>query len=198
MSWEAGRWRSSTTRTPSETTWSGRSRNLRNIRRVGTKYEAWGYDLKRMLVYGYGVRELRVVLPESFPATRYDVSMTLPDASDASWNAMFRQILTTAFGVTARRESRPTDVYVLRKAPTGPALHVSPKGRTLQSVVAIAEGVLGRPVLDETGLTEKYDFVLAYTSDRQVLMATVKELGLDLVPERRSIEVLVAERAGTQ
>ena len=164
------------------------------FRRVGTKYEAWGYDLKRMLATAYSMPELRIVLPESFPATRYDLSMTLPDATDASWKAMLRQILTTAFGVSARRESWSADVYVLRKAPTGSTLRAAEKGRALQSVVAFAENILGRPVLDETGLTGKYNFVLAYTNDRQVLMTTVKELGLELVPERRPIEVLVVEQ----
>ncbi len=164
------------------------------IRRSGTRYEAWGLNLKRMLATAYGMPELRVVVPDSFPAARYDVSMTLPDATDASQWAMLRQILTTAFGVTAHRETRPTDVYVLHKAAGSPPLKVLEKGRPVRMVVALAELVLRQPVIDETGLQGNYDFVLASTDDQQALMATVKDLGLELVQVRRDIEVLVAER----
>jgi uncharacterized protein (TIGR03435 family) len=65
-------------------------------------------------------------------------------------------------------------------------------------VVNVAESYLRRVVIDETGLTERYDFVLAYPNSQEELLAAVTALGLELTPERRSIEVLVVNPARSQ
>lgn len=51
----------------------------------------------------------------------------------------------------------------------------------------------GRPVLDEAGLSEKYDFVLAFPRSSANLMESIQGLGLELIPERRSVDMLVAD-----
>jgi uncharacterized protein (TIGR03435 family) len=53
--------------------------------------------------------------------------------------------------------------------------------------------VLKHVVVDETGLKDRYVFVLAYPESEQEFLNAVKAMGLDLVPERRSVEVLVVE-----
>jgi uncharacterized protein (TIGR03435 family) len=64
--------------------------------------------------------------------------------------------------------------------------------------------LLGVPVVDETGLTGSYDFELRWSGDfdlakssdqkKQVERALREQLGLELVPDRRPIEMLVVER----
>ena len=67
----------------------------------------------------------------------------------------------------------------------------------MSTLSANLENVLGKPVVDETGLTGRYDLLLRWTSgDAQSLMdALEKETGLKLTPAKRSVEVGVV-RAG--
>jgi thiol-disulfide isomerase/thioredoxin len=163
-------------------------------RTTGNRWEAWGMDLRGLLFGAYDIPVLRIVLPENLPRTRYDLSLVLPDSSRESRTAMLRQLVTAIFGVSVRRELREMEVYVLRKAASGNlTFQPSEKGRPMRAVVSLAESSLDHVVVDETGLTERYDFVLAFPKDQQELLAAVKALGLQLAPERRSIEVLVVE-----
>ncbi|MGA2261147.1 MAG: DUF3738 domain-containing protein [Acidobacteriota bacterium] len=165
-------------------------------RMTGNRWEAWGMDLRGLLVGAYDVSEPRIVLPENLPRARYDLSLVLPDSSIESRRAMLRQLVSAVFEASVRRESREMDVYILRKAASGNlTFQPSEKGRPIRAVVSLAESFLHHVVVDETGLTERYDFVLAFPKDQQELLAAVKALGLQLTPERRSIEVLVVEFA---
>ncbi len=63
------------------------------------------------------------------------------------------------------------------------------------------EYMLGKPVIDETGLTKHYDFELKWTvgGDERpapgVLTRALREqLGLELTAARRPVEVLVVDR----
>ena len=163
-------------------------------RRTGNRWEGWGMDLKALLVGAYGVPVVRLILPDGLPQTRYDLSIVLPDASPESFKAMLIQLVSAVFNVGVRRESRQMNVLVLRKATSGASgLQPSEKGRPVLAVVGMAESVLKRVVVDETGLKDRYVFVMAYPKSEQEFLSAVKGLGLDLVPERRSVEVLVVE-----
>jgi uncharacterized protein (TIGR03435 family) len=55
------------------------------------------------------------------------------------------------------------------------------------------------PVIDETGLTGSYDFDLHWNGrsnnqNQEIQRALKEQLGLELVPARRSIEMLVVEK----
>jgi uncharacterized protein (TIGR03435 family) len=69
------------------------------------------------------------------------------------------------------------------------------------SIVRVLEGAyLGRPVIDETGLTESYDFELHLDSKSKNYTEAIKnalreQLGLELVPTNMPIEMLVVEKA---
>jgi uncharacterized protein (TIGR03435 family) len=62
---------------------------------------------------------------------------------------------------------------------------------------------VGRPVVDKTGLTGKYDFTLEYSPSARagfdesekpsVFTALEEQLGLKLVPSKESIDVLVID-----
>ena len=152
-------------------------------RRTGNRTEWWGMSLKALLAI-FGLPETRMILPDNLPQTRYDVSVVLPDANTESYRAAMRQVIAAVFGVGVRRESRQMDVLLLRKASNGPTgLQPSDKGRTLQVVADLAESVLKRVVIDDTGLPDKYVFVLAYPKSEQEFLTAIKALGLDLIPD---------------
>jgi uncharacterized protein (TIGR03435 family) len=57
-------------------------------------------------------------------------------------------------------------------------------------------------VIDETGLTDSYDFVLHWNGNlnlkdqnKDIERALKEQLGLELMPDRRPLEMLVVEKA---
>jgi uncharacterized protein (TIGR03435 family) len=72
---------------------------------------------------------------------------------------------------------------------------------TLGSLAADLEGFLGTPVLDETHLTNHYDFQLKWPAKEgenprpgTLMNALRQQLGLKLAPAKRSVEVIVVDR----
>jgi uncharacterized protein (TIGR03435 family) len=119
----------------------------------------------------------------------------------------------------ARQERRETDVLLLKvKAanaaglrPSGPnsddymlwreGSRLDCQRLTLAGLTSEIEALANIPILDRTGLTNRYDFVLGCKAtdllDRRWdnVNAALAPLGLELVPERESIEMLVVEPA---
>jgi uncharacterized protein (TIGR03435 family) len=57
------------------------------------------------------------------------------------------------------------------------------------------------PVIDETGLTNRYSFDVKWDQKDRApnpagMTAEVRELGLDLVPAKRSLKMVVVRKAG--
>ena len=160
-------------------------------RRQGNIWEIWGAGLRQFLADAYDIPSLRIILPESYESATYDVSIALPDDSEENRKTILRQLITSTFAVQANREMRDMDVYVLRPlSGSRKQLKILDDGNPLASVVRYAEAFLQRPVVDETGMKEKYDFVLAPKNETE-LQGAVNDLGLNLLPARRKIDVLV-------
>jgi len=71
---------------------------------------------------------------------------------------------------------------------------------TLADFAKVLCGLLDRPVFDFTGLTDKYDFAIAWSDDGQVPLPGVfgamqADLGLKLEPRKTPVEMLVVDRA---
>jgi thiol-disulfide isomerase/thioredoxin len=163
-------------------------------RQRGNVWEAWGLNLSRILSYSFSISQPRILVPAGYDKARYDVSVTLPDGSEESRGKMLKEAVESAFRIRAQIARGETDVFILRKrASADLEFREYPNGRALGAIVSLAEQTLGRPVLDETGLHEKYDFVLAFPHNAGELMGSIQRLGLELSPERRNIDILVAE-----
>ena len=72
----------------------------------------------------------------------------------------------------------------------------------IESIAASLEGLLGKPVVDETRLTNHYDFQLLWdetgsedVDQGRITTAVREQLGLELKPAKRPIEVLMVEAA---
>lgn len=142
---------------------------------------------------------------------RFDISLHLPKELAAGFKGFFAKSLESAVGIRIRKVSRLTQVYALKPAVSGPKgfskSRTGAKGRArhegsilraeASSPVPLADTLrhlLGRPVVDETGLKGAYDysFDLAPRSrDPAAYNASLeRQLGLRLEEASRMVEVV--------
>ncbi len=184
---------------------------------TGRSWEAWGLLFRRLLAEAYKVPEKRIDVPAWAAAGPgqggYDVAVAAPDLTVARRLELLQRGLEDTFQLKVHRESRETDVYVLRRRPgEEPKLRPAASGASSSwgkngDVVAVsmpvariawvAEQALGRTVVDETGLTGRFDFGLKWdiAQPQSLIEAVGAELGLDLTPSMRPLEYLVVDSA---
>ena len=165
----------------------------------------------------YGVSGARLSIEADLPEGRFDVLMKGPAAIQRKLVQVKKETLEQMFGLSTQTEKRERDAYVLTKerkadglrptAMTNGASSRNQPGKiqsmnvSIDSLVANLEKLLGRPVIDETGLKEKYDIDLKWDQpDKDVpnveglVKAVEDQLGLRLAPAKREVDVLVVKR----
>jgi uncharacterized protein (TIGR03435 family) len=173
-----------------------------------------GAVLMNLIHAAYQTSTVRVVnnLPES--SQTYRVSVIVPPGQEDTLYPLFQQALTTTFGINVRREMRETEVIVLTVPPgkvsklqpsqakeQGPAMVTRGQIRAIKwpirALVESLENILGRPVIDKTGLAGEYDWELPYSRvDKTVLLNAVREkLGLEITEMKQPIEMLIVDSA---
>ena len=164
-----------------------------------------------LLNYAYSLSRQRMILPAGIPTNHFDLMLTLPDHQlEALQKAIQQQ-----FGFTARRETRETDVLLLKvKDPGLLALRVSKRGRKMDfkhdegmwalsnfpisDVADYLEGTFDKPAIVQPGLSGNYDITFQWDEaqgKKQALTDELAQAGLELVPSREPIEMLVVEKA---
>jgi uncharacterized protein (TIGR03435 family) len=172
---------------------------------------------------------------------RYDIAATTPGALQPDRDEqmfMLRALLSDRFKLTFHREAKTLPVYELMVATSGPKINSSdgppsdgrpaliftlfPERRARLPVrdatmaefaSLLSHGAVDRPVVDKTGLTGRYDFVLDWAPDESdfdgmmrarpalaedsaepgLFEAVQQQLGLKLVPTRGPIETMVLD-----
>ena len=170
-------------------------------------------DLKSLVTVAYdGHTEQRCVFPPDLPSENYDFMFTLPE----DYHAKLKAELYSRFGLTAHVETRTVDVWLLQvKVPGSPGLKKSDgthndwigsqygakiHGQSISGLIGWLEGTFGRPIIDQTGLTEPFDLDLNWKprpgqSEADVLrQMLLNQLGLELVSSREPVEMLVVEK----
>jgi Protein of unknown function (DUF3738). len=165
-----------------------------------------------VLQVAYSYNWARIVVPTELSQGRVDFIANLPSGSRV---ALKREV-EGQFHVKARQETRETDVLLLKVArrnarglkPT--TVHngsdynvgrVKFMGQPMSDFVNILEQYFQTPVIDQTGLAGEFEFSLAWNEqpDRRnpdaLKQAMLDELGLELVPGREAVEMLVFEKA---
>jgi uncharacterized protein (TIGR03435 family) len=152
-----------------------------------------------------------MILPADAPQGRYDLMFTLPKHPMEK----LQGAITRTTGFAARKETRETDVLLLKiKDPGLLALHASKRGSKthykhdegmigwsnfpLSFIVGFLEGAYHKPILVQPGLSGNYDITFQWEDVNRREQAVSEELaqaGLELVPTNMPIEMLVVEKA---
>lgn len=183
--------------------------NFGKVMRRGCTFDA-------LLASAYDFGTERMVLPADAPKGRFDLLLTLPNQPAEA----LREAIKKQFGFVGHPETRDTDVLVLKVSnPAATGLKVNTQHRNYNInwrkgelaivnfkmsdvVYCLGTGAFNLPVIDETGLTDSYDFDLHWNGNlkwndqkKEIERALQEQLGLELVRDRRPLEMLVVEKA---
>ena len=164
-------------------------------------------------------------------STAFEVDAKMDDASAASLRSltsdkqaeerrlMLRSILADRFQLRAHYGFKESSAYQLVISKGGPKLteskpgagaemeamrsgRIDVRGRPMEALAEVLTHALGRPVVDKTGLTGKYDVTLTYTPDEliaaesnapSIYTALQEQLGLKLVRANTQVKTIVVE-----
>ena len=181
----------------------------------GDKIMGTGLPAPEVVAAAYGSSSPRTILSAELPKGKYDYIASLPNGNLEA----LQQEVKRKFGVVAKRETRDADVLILKvKSPNAPGLkrgnrsneymlwknsgsRLEFRNQRLVAFAGEAEALANIPILDETGLANRFDFDLVCTQTDLVnrnwdnVNQALAPLGLELVPSREPIEMLVVEKA---
>jgi uncharacterized protein (TIGR03435 family) len=166
-------------------------------------FEARGLDLRALLELAYDLPAARVRVEGDLPGGRWNLSLTLPRAGwdmDAL-HAELQHALRTGLGLVERRVTEPTQVWVLAVADaarvekckvaektSGEAMlrpdRLQITSSPVLSLVEMLSKITGQTILDETGLSGDFDFLLPFG------------MGHGASPSAESLAPVLEERAG--
>jgi len=176
-------------------------RGGKNNRMVGVRMPA-----EALLVHTYEIGRMRIVNREALPTGKYDFFVSVPNRSEAMQAEIKRQL-----GLTIKTEMIQTNVYLLTMArldapglkPAIPGAAKAPKKAghvnfaDIDSVRQFAELRLKTPVINTTGLTNRYDIDFEWdqnekNTDTEALKQNLLEqLGVNLTLTNQTIQMVV-------
>jgi uncharacterized protein (TIGR03435 family) len=152
-------------------------------------------DLNDLIAFAYGLHPEQIVgAPDWFATDLYDIEGK-PDTEGRpnlkQKGIMVQKLLADRFQLRFHHDQKELSVYIISVAPGGPKMTKSTGGpndpqsfglRGLGELNVInmsvkdfaswmQNGVMDRPVIDQTGLTDRYDFPLKWTPDESQFAA---------------------------
>ena len=208
---------------------------------TAAELRARGITLAGLITFTFELHQTQVSgLPDWAETEGFEVVAKLPpggDPSDTQIRTMLKNLMQSRFGLSFHVEKRELPVYTISIGKNGPAgvrmvknttngqrVGAQGLGRTLFSGVTMADfagqlqlRVLDRPVIDKTGLTDRYDFTLNWRPDEfqfprasaaqraaavangadalpDLFTAVQEQLGLKLDATRATVDVLVIDK----
>jgi uncharacterized protein (TIGR03435 family) len=199
-------------------------------------------NLKYCIAFAYGVKEFQISGPPWMGEARFDiVAKAVAGTKHDQLPKLLQALLAERFRMQVHREPKEFSVVVLSVGKGGPKLQESPvdpnapagaaiglsmnangigrmevKRGTMTSLANSLVRVLGRPVVDKTELTGRYDFELEYSREDaggmavqaagapQVqpasefgvsVFAAIQKLGLKLDVQKLTLETIVVDQA---
>lgn len=169
-----------------------------------------GLTLKGALALAYDMPSVRVIGPARLTATRYSFNAVVGDRTSESFRSLLRQELENRLRLETHVEVRPFDVFVLTAADASrlrradgirQSVWIQERSARLEDVsmegVANAlQNILGKPVIDETGIGGLYDLEFGWDQNRAVSVAGIlrDRFGLHLSEGKRDMEALIVDQ----
>lgn len=182
-------------------------------------------NLSDLIAFAYELDAKQIVgVPAGSDAVPYDIDGVAdvdgrPDVMQMQW--MFQELLASRFKLVFHREKRNLSVYAILVAKGGPKLIKSASAasdytefssntgelritnKSIAEIAGLMKFVVDRPVVDQTGLAGRFDFVLKWTPDGAeasdpnappgLFTAIQEQLGLKLEPVKAPVDVLVID-----
>ncbi|HXE62317.1 MAG TPA: TIGR03435 family protein [Bryobacteraceae bacterium] len=197
------------------------------------KFSATGIVARLIVMLAYNVQESQIANGPAWLGTeRWNV-----DAKSEAGRAysieetqqMLQNLLEDRFGMQAHRETRELPAYVLKIAKDGPKLKADDTGATnvrisgnsiglergeISRLTQLLSSALGKPVVDQTGLSGHYDVSLQWNDapvpdggvigvdahatpdpNRESIFTAIQDqLGLQLVSQHAPVEMIVIDK----
>lgn len=196
--------------------------------------------LSFLIAFAYGVHAHQIIgAPAWADDDRYDI-LAKPEGegqpSEKQWKTMLQKMLADRFKLTFHHEKRELSVYAITAGKTGPKLTKSEgnaeglpglgfsrpgvmnaTNANMSDLAALFQtAVLDRPVVDQTGISGRFDFQLKWTPDEtqftgmgikvpppsdspdappDLFTALQEQLGLKMTATKAAVDVLVIDRA---
>jgi uncharacterized protein (TIGR03435 family) len=208
---------------------------------TATELRARSISLAGLITFTFELHLTQISgLPGWAETEGYEIIAKLPqagDPSDVQIRTMLKNLMQSRFGLSFHTEKREMSVYAISIGKNGPAdikmvknttngqrVGAQGLGRTLFSGITMADfagqlqlRVLDRPVIDRTGLTDRYDFTLNWRPDEfqfprasaaqrasavaagadglpDLFTAIQEQLGLKLDAAKAPVDVLVIDK----
>jgi uncharacterized protein (TIGR03435 family) len=206
----------------------------------GRQFSTVNTTLTDLITFAYGIHAKQITGgPGWLETEKYDVAAQPGgegQPNDKQWKGMVQKLLADRFKLTFHRDKKELAVYAITVGKNGPKLTKSegnPSGlpglffrglgvlpatnATIADLAGVMQGaVLDRPVVDQTGLTGRWDFTLTWTPDEfqfagmrggmpppandaaaaapDLFTAMQEQLGLKLESTKAPAEVFVIDR----
>ena len=212
----------------------------KGIRVNGRNFSTLNTTLADLIEFSYGVHLKQITgAPDWLDKYKFDLA-AVPDAegqpNDKQWKAMLNKLLAERFKIIFHHDKKELSVYALTVGKAGPKLVKSEsknplpglffrpapggimltvKNATMPDLTNLLQSnVLDRPVVDQSGLSGRFDFDLSWTPDDSQfngrfrtppqsteaplsgLFAAIQEqLGLKLDATKTMVDVMVIDHA---
>jgi uncharacterized protein (TIGR03435 family) len=215
-------------------------RQGKGFRVNGRQFTTLNTTLTDLITFAYGVHAKQVTNGPAWMETeKYDLAAQPGgdgQPNDKQWKGMVQKLLADRFKLAFHRDKKELGVYAITVGKGGPKLTKSegnPSGlpglffrglgnlpatnATIADFAGVMQGaVLDRPVIDQTGITGRYDFTLIWTPDEfqfggmgakvpppannaaappDLFTAIQEQLGLKLESTKAPAEVFVVDSA---
>jgi len=204
-----------------------------SIRPFPGRLSAENVTLKLLIADAYHVYDFQISGPKWIDSDRYDLEAKIAGdvpTSRTQLRSMLQRLLADRFGLSVHRESKEMSVYMLEadKGDTKlqPARHpdrpvmfrvfqrrqITAENAPLEHLTETLTWILGRPVLDRTGLEGSFDYKLEWSPDETQLRsqeappetdgnvpslaaALQQQVGLRLVSRKGPVDLIIVEKA---
>jgi uncharacterized protein (TIGR03435 family) len=175
-----------------------------------TTFRGDGATLKNLIATAFEFPAVRVIGPEWLAQTRFGVRAMVGVDDASRFHPLLQEELKRHLALETHVELRPFDVYVMRIGAAGGLKRASEDGTSIMlgkdnariqsaspaQLAGAMQTLIGRPVIDETGLSGLYNLDLEWKQGSpESLKAVLRERsGLELVPATVNLEALVIDK----